>query len=394
MRFRSALVYTQEPASKSPPTRCARAAKALILTAFLLVPAASVAQTKSGPAPAGTTKASAQPTASAAPTSTTNAHEIATDVDAAMSEKATAQFKEGNALFREGKFAQALASYKSAWALDLKNQRIVRNLGVTELELKMYRDAAEHLTIALRLADPKDPKRPSIERDIAEARAKVGTVNFTVKSGNDPVDGVELVDTADGKKYQTPLLDPVFVAPGKSTFRIWREGYESQEKVLELKEGETLDVPIALERAAGFGGKGTPTATPTTTAPVVESRSKMPGYVLLGGGGVVAIVGGVLLGLSASTEGEIASSPLVKPAQCGRTARSGEDPGCEELRSKAGFVSTAGGAGLGMLIGGAAIAAAGGIWLLLPSSSPKSGQVRVTPVASHQGGGLVMSGSF
>lgn len=381
-------------------SRCSSAlpnvAKTLLLSAFLLVPAASVAQTKAAPAPAGTTKASAQPTASAAPVSTATPHEIATDVDAAMSEKATAQFKEGNALFREGKFAQALASYKAAWALDLKNQRIVRNLGITELELKMYRDAAEHLTIALRLADPKDPKRPSIERDIAEARAKIGTVNFTIKSGNDPVDGVELVDTADGKKYQTPLLDPVFVVPGKSTFRVWREGYESQEKVLELKEGETQSVAIALERAAGFGGKGTPTATPTSTAPVVEGRSKMPGYVLLGGGGVVAIVGGVLVGLAAAKQGDIDANAPRENGQplCGRTARPGDPEACDGLRADAGFVSGAGNAGVGMLIGGAAIAAAGVVWLILPSSKPKSSSTRLTPVASQQGGGLVLSGSF
>ncbi|MEZ4314452.1 MAG: hypothetical protein R3F14_41065 [Polyangiaceae bacterium] len=375
-----------------------RTIRPYLLATLLLAPAAAFAQgapSKAGPPPAATTKASAPPAGTAEPAA---AHEIATEVDAAMNDKALAQFKEGNALFRAAKYPAALAAYRSAWALDLKSQGIVRNLGITELELKMYRDAAEHLTIALRLSDPKDPKRSSIERDLAEARAKVGTLTVKVLSGTDPVDGVELVDIASGKKYETPLQDPIFVDPGKVTFRIRREGYESQEKVFELKAGESQPADIALTRAPGFDGRTGPGApTGSSTAPVVTPRSTVPGFVVGGVGVAAAIAGGVLLGIGTGTPGRIDEKlPLDENGNslCRREPQPGENAACEEARSIARSGSTMTNAGIGLLVGGGVLVAGAAIYLLLPQPKAKAGSTTVVPVVGQEGGGLLLRGSF
>lgn len=342
---------------------------------------------------AATTKASATPTAAPTSSATPSAHDIQTEVDAAMSDKAQALFKEGNALFRAGKYAEAQASYKAAWALDLRSQRVVNNLGMTELELKLYRDAAEHLTIALRLADANDPKRAKIQSSIDEARAKVAAITFKLNT-----DGAEIVHMETGRAYAAPFVDPIFVDPGKSSFRIRREGFESQEKVFDLKAGEATSAEITLDRGKAYGG-GSPTSTatgPETQAP--QKRSRLPAFVLGGAGAAGLIAGGALLGMASGLQSQnrndapkdASGNPL-----CGRTATAGEDAKCADLRTRADSINTLGNAGVGVLVGGGVLVAAAAVYLLIPSkkaSDTRSSQV--IPVAGKDGAGLVWSGSF
>ncbi|MFO0588545.1 MAG: hypothetical protein U0441_13435 [Polyangiaceae bacterium] len=355
-------------------------------------PAAAAPSTKASAAP--TTKASATPTAAPTSSATPSAHDIQTEVDAAMSDKAQALFKEGNAFFRAGKYADAQASYKAAWALDLRSQRVVNNLGMTELELKLYRDAAEHLTIALRLADPNDPKKAKIQSNIDEARAKVGAITFKVNN-----DGAEVVHMETGREYPAPFVDPIFVEPGKSSFRIRREGFESQEKVFDLKAGEATSVEITLDRGKAYGGNGSPTATSTgTVSPPSEKRSRIPAFVLGGAGAAGLIAGGALIGMASGLQGQnrtdapkdASGNPL-----CGRTKTAGEDAKCADLRSRADSINTLGNAGVGVLIGGGVLVAAAAVYLLLPSKKPSDTRSsQVIPVAGKDGAGLVWSGSF
>lgn len=362
---------------------------------------APTASAKASAAPTASTKASAAPTAAIPPPAAPGAsasHEISTEVDAAMDAKAQALFKEGNTFFRDAKYPQAHVAYKAAWALDVRSQRIVRNLGSTELELKMYRDAAEHLTIALRLADPNDPKRPSIQKDITEARSKIGTLHLKVTGAGQPLDGVELVHMETGRAYQTPLTDPIFVESGKSSFRIRREGYESQEKVFDLKPGDETTLEIALERAPGFDGKTGPTSpTGTATTTPAGQRSKLPGFIVGGVGVAAALVGVALVGVAASTASDIHTNvprlPNGDPA-CGRNPSAGEDPQCADFRSRAQSGSTMGNAGIGLLVGGGVLVAGAAVYLLLPSKKSDSKSSRVVPVVGQNGGGLVLTGSF
>lgn len=358
-------------------------------------------------APLHTISAQPAPSAapSAAPTSTPAQsgarYEIATDVDSAMSDKSQALFKEGNNAFRDGKYALARASYKAAYALDPRNVKVVSNLGRTELELQLYRDAAEHLTVGVRLADPTDPKRDKMQSALADTRAKVGTITMKAKSGGVEVDGVEIVDMATGQSYMTPLTDPIFVNPGKASFRIRREGYESQEKVIDLAAGGETSVDIELVRPANYGRPaGTATASGAPVGPAPVPRSKLPGFVVGGIGVASMLIGGALVGI-ASGQGGGLRNKVPKDAAgnptCNRTAVSGEDPTCADLRATAQSASAMGNAGIGVLVGGTLFAAAGVIYLLIPASAEPAESAqssKLVPVVGSQGGGLVWTGSF
>ena len=376
-----------------------RFVRPFLLTTFLIAaPASSLFAQGAPPKSATPTKASSAPSAtpstkaSSAPVAPAQ-HEIQTEVDNAMNEKAQSLFKDGNARFREGKYADAIAAYKAAWALDLRNQRIVNNLGLTELELHQYRDAAEHLTIALRLADPNDPKRARIQQNADEARAKVAAITFKLNT-----DGVEIVHIETGRAYQTPLADPVFVDPGKSSFRVRREGFLSQEKVLDLKAGETVTADIALDRAPGYGGAVSTGAPTTGPAPTVAPRSKVPAFVLGGIGVAGLIAGGALVGVAVGKGGELRDS-TPKDASgnpiCGRTETAGEDARCAGIRSDAASASTMGNVGVGVLVGGGVLVAAAAVYLLIPSKKPSDTKAsQLVPVVGHDGAGLVWKGSF
>lgn len=376
----------------------------LLLAAPVSVAFAQGAPTKSAAPPAASAKASAQPTAapttkaSAAPDPQPAAHEIVTEVDAAMNDKAQALFKEGNTHFRAALYAKAHAAYTAALVLDPRNQKIVNNLGTTELELKQHRDAAEHLAMALRLADPNDPKRTKIQATLAEARARVGTVNLKVQAGGQALDGVEIVDMETGKSYTTPLLDPIFVDAKKMTFRIRREGYESQEKVFELNPGEETTADITLDRPAGYVG-GPAATTTSTVGPGPAPRSKLPGFIGLGVGGAALVAGGALLGVALAEQSALINDTPKDSAgkpTCRLTAVPGEDASCADIRSRADSGSLMGNVGIGLLIGGGVVAVASVIYLVLPPGKPSStGKVsRVIPVAGQNGGGLVLTGSF
>lgn len=370
-----------------------RIVRPFLLTTLLLAAPASTLFAQGAPPKSAAPAASQAPTAkaSAAPAAPAQ-HEIQTEVDNAMNEKAQALFKEGNQRFRDGKYADAQASYKAAWALDLRNQRIVNNLGTTELELHQYRDAAEHLTIALRLADPNDPKRAKIQTNADEARAKVGAVTFKLNT-----DGVEIVHMETGRSYQTPLSDPIFVEPGKASFRVRREGFLSQEKVVELKAGEKMEANITLDRAPGYGGAVS--AAPTSSAaPTTAPRSKVPGFVLGGVGIVGLIAGGALLGVGLSNQDQnFKDAPKDDKGTplCGRTFLAGEDPRCADMRSRTDSANLLGNMGIGLLAGGGVLAAAGVVYLLIPSKkAPDVKTSSLVPVVGSEGAGLIYKGSF
>ena len=365
-------------------------------------PAAPPSGAKAAPPPAAPPSAAARPAPPPPPS-----RDIATEVDTAMSEKSQALFKEGNNHFRDAKYAQAQAAYKAAWALDLRNQKVVRNLGLTELELHQYRDAAEHLTIALRLADATDPKRDKIQAEVAEARAKVGALLIKLA-----VDGVEIVHMDSGRAYTTPLVDPIFVDPGKVGFRIRREGYESQEKVFDLKPGEEVTSEVTLVRPPGYGQAAGPSAPTSTESPAPAPRSLLPA-IIGGGAGVLALaIGGALVGVAVSSAGDI-DAKLPRDTNdnslCRRTPQPGEDPICPDLRGSAQSASTLGNVGVGLLAGGGVLVAAAAAYWLIPTltsgSSPSTSKAsaktasrpassRLVPAVSAQGGGLVWTGSF
>lgn len=137
-----------------------------------------------------------------------------------------------------------------------------------------------------------------------------------------------------GRSYQQPLLNPVFVDPGKSSFRIRREGFLSQEKVLDLEAGDRTTADITLNRAPGYGGAvtGAPTGT---AAPTVAARSRSLDSCSAAWGSQGLIAGGALVGVASGMQDQVfKDAPLGSNGEplCGPTAVTGEHPGCADVQ--------------------------------------------------------------
>jgi hypothetical protein len=192
------------------------------------------------------------------------------------------------------------------------------------------------------------------------------------------------------------------VDKGTYTLTAAATGYEPQSvQVKVVSDGSQIIVSAPLLSPV-VPPKPPPTVVPNgapSVPPPPPPRSKLPGFVLGGVGVAALIAGGALLGIAAGQGSDIRNKLPKKSdgsSACYRSPTGGEDPACADLRATAQSASVMGNAGIGVLIAGGLFAGAGVIYLLLPnpeaSGSKKSS--KVVPVVSHEGGGLLWTGSF
>jgi hypothetical protein len=179
-------------------------------------------------------------------------------VDAAQ--RADQHFLRGKALLKEGKKEAALAEYRAAWALK-KTYDIAGNLGSLEIDLGMYRDAAEHLSFAVRHYATTGTTAQQLERAkqrLAEARKHVAAVTVTVS-----VDGAEVL--VDGVSVgRAPLENEVFVEPGARVIEARLAGHTPAKAEAQAEKGGSMSVTLTLTPlpVAGDAGPSAPTVSP------------------------------------------------------------------------------------------------------------------------------------
>jgi tetratricopeptide (TPR) repeat protein len=124
--------------------------------------------------------------------------------------KADALFREGNSDVKQQKWTEAEAKFASAFSLN-PSFDLAANLGHTQYRLGKYREAATHLSFALRswpISDKNRERREMVVKRLAEVRAQVATVTIHVS-----VPGAVVL--VDGKEIgRAPLDVEVFVDPG------------------------------------------------------------------------------------------------------------------------------------------------------------------------------------
>ncbi len=314
--------------------------------------------------------------------------DIAAEPDA-MSEKAAELFREAVKLFRDKKFAQAEVSFEAAWALN-RTHKTASNLGQAEMALGKYREAAEHFAFAVRVAPASDPVRANNEKRLAAMKAKLATLNVTAN-----VAGSEVL--IGGKKVaDTPLVDPIFVDPGKIKVRVRHEGYPSFEKELDVTAGQEVALDVKLEVPAP---QPTATSTASVTAPVVTPRSTVPAFVIGGVAVASLIAGGVLVGIAESTRADLSDGPKKGDGSplCTKTVPAGTDvdPACARLRSLAGERATMGNVGIGLFaVGGVALAGAAAYFFWPQPAAGSARSSKVVPIVGTNGAGVLWQGSF
>lgn len=329
--------------------------------------------------------ANAQPAPASIPAAATSAAQQADDL-----------FLKGKALLKEGKKQEALAAYREAWKLR-KSYDVAGNLGSLEIDLGLFRDAAEHLSYALSHYAASGTTKDQLDKArqrLDTARKEVCALRIAVNAGGAEVllDGVSI--------GRAPFTEEVFVDAGARTIEARLAGHVTAVRKLDAKKGATEEVKLDLVPLAAATVTAAAT-TPPTGSPTVAPRSMVPAYVMGGVGVASLIAGGVLVGVAEGRRGEVRSkmprdaggTPL-----CGQSAPAGAAPGsvCDQLRSTAETANVLGNTGIAFFaIGGTVIAGAVAYWLWpVKSTAPAKASLILAPMIGSDGGGLQWRGSF
>lgn len=195
-------------------------------------------------------------------------------------------YQQGVEAYKRGDVRGAEPLFLKAWAL-AKTYDVAANLGVVELELKKYREAAELLAFSARNATPsvKPAQRDSTRQALEEAKKHLLTVRVSVN-----VDGAAL--SVDGVAVAAELRGPeLFLTPGKHVIEATAEKHEPAKASVDGSEGSSVEVTLALKEKVEVPVVPTATATATVTPP--PAPSLVPAYVALGAGVAGLVVGAV-----------------------------------------------------------------------------------------------------
>ncbi|WP_437511467.1 PEGA domain-containing protein [Sorangium sp. So ce1099] len=350
---------------------------------------ASASPSEAQPESSGPTGSAAQPKPGSRPA-------IQRPPSNAGSDKARKLYLEGVAAAEKNRWADAHASFVAAWALH-EHYTILGGLGTCELMLKRYRDAAEHLAAYVRelgndaTATPQD--RAAAAETYAKARAHVGAV---IVSTNVP--GAEVV--VDGSVVgRTPLLDPVFLDPGPHTITVRHDGYMPKETAVEVAAGSETRRAFELERPA----PSAPPPRPAPPPPRHDAEGPNVGVIVAGGSVAAAgVIAGVVFTFAANgTERAVRrrwdTVDAFKNGKVDCMAPRREDPvgHCQKLSSLVDDRDLFSNLALWSFVGGGTAALGTlGYWLASPSSAPDEQHVRVVPLVTPGGGGIVAGGVF
>ncbi len=311
--------------------------------------------------------------------------------DTGTEDRADELRKHGNALSREGKLQEAIEAYRASLRLS-EAFGVAANLGNLELRLQQYRDAAEHLAFALRLApaDASPAVVEAVKTGLVEAQQHVGALRIRV--------AIDFADvTVDG--HDVDWLDvahDVFVDPGAHTIAATRSGYAGDQRTVEVPAGARLEVDLALSAGSG--------APPLPAPPQAEQggSARVPIIVAGASAATVGTVLGVVFTILAngkSSQAATLGNALQAPAgaaDCNQpsAANAGD---CSGLRSLLDAQGTFRNAAIGSFVAGGVVALGTGAYALWPyvSGRIKSGsRVRVLPIVGARAGGMILEGEF
>jgi hypothetical protein len=303
---------------------------------------------------------------------------------------ADVHFREGNAHYKEQRWAEARSAYESAFRLK-KAHDIAANLAYAEIKLGRWRDAAEHLAFAVKSWPPTgkaDKREVAIER-LQLARQEVGTlkIQVDVPRADVLVDGV-LVG-------QAPLADDVFVDPGSHAVEAKRDGYVDAKQAVQAGKGSTQTVTLSLSPA--------PPPPPPKTVPSAPPPWRPPLALIipagvLAAGGLAAGAGLTVAANSKASEVHTIQGSLEQGGAVYPCAGAATPSSCATLRTTATSQQALSNAAFtSFMVGGAvALVAAGlGVWAgVAPKDTGAKQGVLVTPVVGPGEGGAALAGRW
>lgn len=303
-----------------------------------------------------------------------------------MSE-ARKQFQAGVNLLDDpdgAKYEEAYHAFKKAYELS-RSPKVLGNIGFCALHLERDGEAIDAYSGYLREApDVDERERAQIQRDLATMTSTVAKLRVHVKRRNGSA--LVLVDTRLLTRG-TPIENSYPVAGSEIAIRV-RPGRHA----LKLKDAEGESV--AFETNIEPGSEKVhelvfpPPKAENNLRVMPRESPSMAGPIVLGVTGLLAVGGGVTMGLLARS----------KTAEIGRSCPGDTCPATYDLdgaRTRAKTYGTM--ADVGFVAGGTLIAGAALWYLLLPSSrADRRGQHQpnATAMCTHQGCGVQLQGGF
>jgi hypothetical protein len=177
----------------------------------------------------------------------------------AVTDIARQRYQEGVKDFDAAKWEEARGAFLQAYALK-RSPAILLNLGLSELHAgKYYEDAGNHLQQFLREVPNAAPEqRATAEKGLADVKKRSGLLVVVVDANGADIslDGVTV--------GRSPLVDPVYVKPGKHTIFAAYQG-KSSATVVDAKAGGTAAATLTL----GVPGAAAPAVVtpPPSVAP-------------------------------------------------------------------------------------------------------------------------------
>jgi hypothetical protein len=308
--------------------------------------------------------------------------------------EARAKLQRGAQLVQEGEFAQALTQFKDAYDL-VPSPKIFFNFGIAYVGLGRYSEALE--SFERFSAEAKDAS----PANLSEARQQIETLDGKVEKVTVTSDRDGAAVSVDGRSYGlTPLAHPIYVDPGSHQLVVQDNDRPLIENFTAFagKEGSLVMRFNAPEEAGAAGGSAGPAhaADLATGAPPeasgaadevdIERRRKLHrrlrrASVVGAGVGVAGVVAGVILRNVATNKLDAISSDSV--------SRNYYDPSNGNYR-------TFDGAGIGLIVGGAALVGASAVTYLLNRDRASVDKEVSVSMNAGPGGrfGLLLSGSY
>lgn len=156
---------------------------------------------------------------------------------------AKARFMEGIALFKAENYADALTAFEESYRLR-KTPIVLFNIGMSQKALYRYTESI--VTFRKLLEEKIGQLKPSIREESEEAIREMEALLGRLKLEGAP-DGASLI--IDGNVVgTTPLVDPIFVSPGRHTVEVIKEGYETLKTEINIPQGEVVTLSSVLSK--------------------------------------------------------------------------------------------------------------------------------------------------
>lgn len=280
-------------------------------------------------------------------------------------------YRQAESAFKARNFNEARQLLLEAWKIR-RTYDVAAALGQAEIELELYRDAAEHLDFAVQNFAPMESERllEETKNDLRAAKSQIAEARINTEPHATIYINGESVGEA-------PLPAGIFLAPGSYAFEASVGQDRKAAKQLVLQKGGTYEIELKLPASVPSPASGLD--APSPAAP--RRASYVPSAIAATVGGVAAVTGVALLVAAAAKDSdrENLQSTLDGTNVCGAGRTAG--PQCDDISTLAWSASHY---RTGAIVAfGTAVGAGVVTYLLWPRAARERAMFVIAPSYSH-----------